>query len=544
MLFGRRGRRRRAGCGGRARAAVADVPFDAHASPSSPSRSPRGARRRAASSTSAVGPLELELLRRARPRARRRAAGSATSRRPVAAAAALGAPAARSSPPARQCRLLADLAEGRPPKQLETRAKTPTRRARARRRSARASFDEPGELVGRRRDDRAAQALQAALEVDVRAVALEVARPGQHEVGPADAKLLEHRDRDHRLGALGERAHRRVAAASSPETIEQPIGSASTGSSSPAAPHASVTPRPFGVARQVEAPRRLPRVAVRERRAARRRRRPDRPRDRARAPRAGAGGLGCVARPDASAARRPRACAGARPRGRRSARARRPARRRARRRAPRRGSPRAAGGRRRARRASPRQHGRMRAEPGAQELGERVGLLDVSVPESAVTIAAPASRSSRSASSSASSHETASSPRRRTRRSGSAMRSRASQVREREAALVAEPALVDLGVVAREDPLDLPLARRRADVAADGAEPADGRHVLDLPRARLEAVLRRGQRADRAELDHVAGEAARGTARPRTSRSPTARRGSRATSWPSSATSSEKRVQR
>ena len=30
------------------------------------------------------------------------------------------------------------------------------------------------------------------------------------------------------------------------------------------------------------------------------------------------------------------------------------------------------------------------------------------------------------------------------------------EVREREAALVAEPALVDLGVVAREDPLDLP----------------------------------------------------------------------------------------
>ena len=35
------------------------------------------------------------------------------------------------------------------------------------------------------------------------------------------------------------------------------------------------------------------------------------------------------------------------------------------------------------------------------------------------------------------------------------------QVREREAALVAEPALVDLGMVAREDPLDLALARRR-----------------------------------------------------------------------------------
>src|SRR5205823_6969439 len=34
----------------------------------------------------------------------------------------------------------------------------------------------------------------------------------------------------------------------------------------------------------------------------------------------------------------------------------------------------------------------------------------------------------------------------------------------------------------------------------------DGREVLDLPRARLEAVLRRGQGADRTELNHVAGE--------------------------------------
>src|SRR5581483_12187942 len=58
-----------------------------------------------------------------------------------------------------------------------------------------------------------------------------------------------------------------------------------------------------------------------------------------------------------------------------------------------------------------------------------------------------------------------------------------------EAALVAEPAPVDLRVVARKDSLRLPLARRREDVAADGAVPADRRHVLDLPRARLEPVL-------------------------------------------------------
>src|SRR5438552_3823550 len=61
-------------------------------------------------------------------------------------------------------------------------------------------------------------------------------------------------------------------------------------------------------------------------------------------------------------------------------------------------------------------------------------------------------------------------------------------------------------MVARQDPLHLPLARRRADVAADRAKPADGRHVLDLPRPSLETVLGRRQRADGAELDDVARE--------------------------------------
>jgi hypothetical protein len=79
--------------------------------------------------------------------------------------------------------------------------------------------------------------------------------------------------------------------------------------------------------------------------------------------------------------------------------------------------------------------------------------------------------------------------------------------REREAPLVAEPALVDLRVVPREDSLDLPLTRRHVDVAAHGAEPADRRNVLDLPRPSLEAVLRRGQRSDGTKLDHVAREA-------------------------------------
>src|SRR5262249_5704881 len=80
------------------------------------------------------------------------------------------------------------------------------------------------------------------------------------------------------------------------------------------------------------------------------------------------------------------------------------------------------------------------------------------------------------------------------------------QVLIREAALVAEPAAVDVGVVPREDPLDLPFARRRVDVAADRAQPADRRRVLDLPRPGLEAVHRRREGAHGAELDDVAAE--------------------------------------
>src|SRR3954453_7950457 len=79
---------------------------------------------------------------------------------------------------------------------------------------------------------------------------------------------------------------------------------------------------------------------------------------------------------------------------------------------------------------------------------------------------------------------------------------------EREAALVAQPAAVDLGMVARDDPYDLPFADRRGDVAADGAHAADRRNALRLPRARLVPVGRRQQCADRTELDDVPGEAA------------------------------------
>ncbi len=48
--------------------------------------------------------------------------------------------------------------------------------------------------------------LQPALEVDERAVALEVARARQDQVGPAGGEPAEHRDHDRRLGLLGERA--------------------------------------------------------------------------------------------------------------------------------------------------------------------------------------------------------------------------------------------------------------------------------------------------------------------------------------------------
>ena len=61
-------------------------------------------------------------------------------------------------------------------------------------------------------------------------------------------------------------------------------------------------------------------------------------------------------------------------------------------------------------------------------------------------------------------------------------------------------------MVAREDPLDLALADRRGRVAADRAARAHGRHVLDVPGPCVEAVERRGERADGAELHDVAGE--------------------------------------
>ena len=75
-----------------------------------------------------------------------------------------------------------------------------------------------------------------------------------------------------------------------------------------------------------------------------------------------------------------------------------------------------------------------------------------------------------------------------------------------EAALVAQPAVVDLGVVAREHAHDAVVADGELDVALRGAERAQRAGALDVPRARAEAVGARGERADGAQLDDVAAE--------------------------------------
>ena len=75
-----------------------------------------------------------------------------------------------------------------------------------------------------------------------------------------------------------------------------------------------------------------------------------------------------------------------------------------------------------------------------------------------------------------------------------------------EAALVAQPAVVDLVVLAGEHAQDALVADGQRDVALRRAERADRAGVLDVPRARAEAVGARGERADRAQLDDVAAE--------------------------------------
>src|SRR5262249_41641521 len=75
---------------------------------------------------------------------------------------------------------------------------------------------------------------------------------------------------------------------------------------------------------------------------------------------------------------------------------------------------------------------------------------------------------------------------------------------EAVATLVAEPAVIDLGVVARQDPEDALVADRELDVALARAERADRPRVLDVPRTRAEAIGVAGERAHRAELGDVA----------------------------------------
>ena len=75
-----------------------------------------------------------------------------------------------------------------------------------------------------------------------------------------------------------------------------------------------------------------------------------------------------------------------------------------------------------------------------------------------------------------------------------------------EAALVAQPAVVDLVVLARQHAHHAIVADGQLDVALRGAVGADRARALDVPRARAEAVRGRGERADRAQLDDVAAE--------------------------------------
>src|SRR4030088_2394233 len=75
-----------------------------------------------------------------------------------------------------------------------------------------------------------------------------------------------------------------------------------------------------------------------------------------------------------------------------------------------------------------------------------------------------------------------------------------------EAALVAQPAVVDALVVAREHAEDPLVAHRELDVALRRAERADRTGALDVPGAGAKAVRARGERAHRAQLDDVAAE--------------------------------------
>src|SRR5262249_58809472 len=77
---------------------------------------------------------------------------------------------------------------------------------------------------------------------------------------------------------------------------------------------------------------------------------------------------------------------------------------------------------------------------------------------------------------------------------------------EAVAAAVAEPAIVDVWVVAADHPLHPLVADGEADVALARAERADRAGLLDVPGPGPKAVGVVGQRSDRAEVGDVAVE--------------------------------------
>ena len=146
--------------------------------------------------------------------------------------------------------------------------------------------------------------------------------------------------------------------------------------------------------------------------------------------------------------------------------------------------------------------------PCAHEPRERVGLLDrLRARERGHDRGRPASRSSRSASSSASSQRDLLEAARAAR--AGAGRDPVVGVQVRRSAKrplsQSQPSSTS-GWLRERIRLTLPSRVVALMLQPTGQRPQTVGHVLDLPRPRLEAVLRRGQRADRAELDHVAGE--------------------------------------
>ena len=75
-----------------------------------------------------------------------------------------------------------------------------------------------------------------------------------------------------------------------------------------------------------------------------------------------------------------------------------------------------------------------------------------------------------------------------------------------KAGLVRDPLLVDVLVQPRQDAHHLAAARVDRDVAADRIEHVDRFGLLQLPRARPVGIGLGVQRADRADVDHVAGQ--------------------------------------